>query len=105
MYGSAVFTIVTSSSSMNVAMHTASRVHHLRSMASEITRRARPASRSRIRSMLVLALSEAEKTTITFIAIWFVVFPAIVTGLIAFAVVQSLAEARENREHWKFRRR
>jgi hypothetical protein len=55
--------------------------------------------------MLVLALSEAEKTTITFVAIWFVVFPAIVTGLIAFAIVQALAEARENRERWRFRRR
>jgi hypothetical protein len=55
--------------------------------------------------MLVLALSEAAKTTITFIAIWFVGFPAIVTGLIAFAVAQALSEARENRGRWKFRRR
>jgi hypothetical protein len=55
--------------------------------------------------MLLFALSEAAKTTITFIAIWFVVFPAIVTGLIVFAVVQSLGEARQNREHWVYRKR
>jgi hypothetical protein len=57
------------------------------------------------RPMLLLALSEAAKTTITFVALWFVGFPAIVTGLIAFAVVQALGEARENRERWTFRRR
>jgi hypothetical protein len=55
--------------------------------------------------MLVLALSEAAKTTITFIAVWFVVFPAIVTGLIVFAIVQALGEARQNREHWVVRKR
>jgi len=55
--------------------------------------------------MLVLALSEAEKTTITFIAVWFVVFPAIVTGLIVFAIVQALGEARQNRKNWVYRRR
>ena len=32
MSGSATFTIVMSSSSMNVATHTTMRVHHLRSM-------------------------------------------------------------------------
>src|SRR3954451_5859061 len=37
MSGSATLTIVMSSSSMNVARHTASRVHHLRSMTAEIT--------------------------------------------------------------------
>jgi len=55
--------------------------------------------------MLVLALSEAAKTTIAFIAIWFVVFPAIVTGLIVFAIFQALGEARQNRENWVNRRR
>jgi uncharacterized integral membrane protein len=55
--------------------------------------------------MLVLALSEAAKTTITYVAIWFVIFPAIVTGLIVFAVVGALGEARENRERWTHRRR
>ena len=55
--------------------------------------------------MLVLALSEAAKTTIVYVAIWFVLFPAVVTGLIVFAVVQALGEARENRARWTFRRR
>jgi hypothetical protein len=55
--------------------------------------------------MLILALSEAAKTTITYVGIWFVVFPAIVTGLIVFAIVQALGEARENRERWTYRRR
>jgi hypothetical protein len=55
--------------------------------------------------MLLLALSEAAKITITFVAVWFVVFPAIVTGLIAFAIFQVVGEARENRENWIVRRR
>ena len=46
--------------------------------------------------MLIFALSEAAKTTIVDIALWFVVFPGIVTGLIAFAIAQSLGEKREN---------
>jgi hypothetical protein len=55
--------------------------------------------------MLLLALSDAASTTIFSIAVWFVIFPALVTGLIGFAIVQALGEARDNREHWKFRRR
>jgi hypothetical protein len=55
--------------------------------------------------MLLFALSEAAQTTIVYIAIWFVIFPAIVTGLIVFAIVQALGEARENRDRWTFRRR
>jgi hypothetical protein len=55
--------------------------------------------------MLIVALTEAAKTTIVYVAIWFVVFPAIVTGLIVFAIVQALGEARENRARWTFRRR
>jgi hypothetical protein len=55
--------------------------------------------------MLLLALSEAAKTTITYVALWLVVFPAIVTGLILFAIVQALGEARENRQRWTYRRR
>jgi hypothetical protein len=46
--------------------------------------------------MLILALSEAAKTTIAYVAVWFVVFPAIVTGLIAVAVMQTLRERAEN---------
>jgi hypothetical protein len=55
--------------------------------------------------MLLFALSDAAETTIVSIAIWFVIFPAIVTGLIVFAIAQALGEARENRERWTFRRR
>lgn len=55
--------------------------------------------------MFLFALSEAAKTTITDIAVWFVIFPAIVTGLIVFAIVQALGEARANRARWVFRRR
>ena len=55
--------------------------------------------------MLLLALSEAATTTIVYVAVWFVVFPAIVTGLIAFAIIGALGEARQNRENWVNRRR
>jgi hypothetical protein len=55
--------------------------------------------------MLLFALSEAAKTTISYVTVWFVVFPAIVTGLIVFAIVQALGEARQNRAHWVYRRR
>jgi hypothetical protein len=46
--------------------------------------------------MLILALSDAAETTIVYIAVWFVIFPAIVTGLIAVAVIQTLRERAEN---------
>jgi hypothetical protein len=46
--------------------------------------------------VLILALSEAAKTTIVYIGIWFVGFPAIVTGLIAVAVMQTVRERSEN---------
>jgi hypothetical protein len=49
--------------------------------------------------MLMLALSEAAQTTIVYILVWFVAFPAIVTGLIAVAVVRTYGEWRENNEH------
>lgn len=55
--------------------------------------------------MFLLAISDAAETTIVYIAIWFVIFPAIVTGLLVFAIVQALGEARENRERWTYRRR
>jgi hypothetical protein len=55
--------------------------------------------------MLLLALSDAAQTTIFSIALWFVIFPALVTGLIVFAIVQALGEARDNRDRWTFRRR
>ena len=46
--------------------------------------------------MLILAMSEAAKTTIAYIAIWFVLFPALVTGLIAVAVIRTMGERAEN---------
>jgi hypothetical protein len=46
--------------------------------------------------MLILALSEAAKTTITDIVIWFIAFPALVTGLIGVAVAQTIRERSEN---------
>jgi hypothetical protein len=49
--------------------------------------------------MLMLALSEAAKTTIVYILIWVVLFPAFVTGLIAYAVVVARGEATENEEN------
>jgi hypothetical protein len=46
--------------------------------------------------MSIFALSDAAETTIVYLAIWVVIFPAVVTGLIAFAIAQSLGEKREN---------
>ena len=48
--------------------------------------------------MIVLALSEAWSFSIALIFIFGIVFPALVTGLIAFAAAQGLAERRENEE-------
>ena len=48
--------------------------------------------------MTVLALSEAAKATIAMIGIFGVLFPAIVTGLIAYAVVQARGEKTDNDE-------
>lgn len=45
---------------------------------------------------MLLALSEAWETSIALIAIFGVAFPALVTGLIAFAAAQAAAERREN---------
>ena len=47
--------------------------------------------------MLLIALSEAEKTTIAYVAIWFVVFPAFVTALIGVALFQTYREWSQNR--------
>ena len=58
----------------------------------------------RIPRMLLLAMSEALKTTIAYVAVWFVVFPMIVTGLIAFAIVQTIGEKRQNDENRVYRR-
>ena len=52
----------------------------------------------------VLALSYAIKADIGLIAIFGVIFPALVTGLILFAAAQAAAERRENVERRHGRR-
>jgi hypothetical protein len=54
---------------------------------------------------ILFALSEAEKYTIAAVAVWFVIFPAFVTGLIAFAVAGAMRERVENEEARNQRRR
>ena len=54
---------------------------------------------------LLIALSEAEKYTIAAVAVWFVIFPAFVTALIAFAVAGVMRERVENEEERQRRRR
>jgi hypothetical protein len=44
----------------------------------------------------LFALDDAAKATIALIGIFGVVFPALVTGLIAFAAAQAAAERQEN---------
>ena len=55
--------------------------------------------------MLLLALSYATKTTIALLFIFAVLFPAIVTGLIVFAIAQATAERQQNQERQASRRR
>jgi K+-transporting ATPase c subunit len=54
--------------------------------------------------MLVLAITEAARTTIVFILLWGVVFPALVTGLIALAIYQTFTEHRANAENRRYPR-
>jgi hypothetical protein len=46
----------------------------------------------------VVALSQAAQTTIADIAVWIIGFPALVTGLIVYAVVQARGEKRADEE-------
>jgi hypothetical protein len=46
----------------------------------------------------LFALDDAAKATIALIAVFGVVFPALVTGLLIFAVAQAAAERQENLE-------
>jgi hypothetical protein len=55
--------------------------------------------------LTLFALSPAAEYTIAAIVVWFVVFPALVTGLIAFAVAGVLRERTENEEARARRRR
>jgi hypothetical protein len=54
--------------------------------------------------MLMFALDPAATNTIVSILIWFVVFPAFVTGLIAYAIVVAIGEKGENDENRRFPR-
>jgi hypothetical protein len=55
--------------------------------------------------VLIFALSKAATTTIVNLVIWGVVFPALVTGLIALAVIRAIGERQDNEEHKRHRRR
>ena len=52
-----------------------------------------------------MALTEAAQTTIALIGIFGIVFPAIVTGCIIFAVAQATAERQQNTDRRHGRRR
>jgi hypothetical protein len=52
--------------------------------------------------MLLFGLSDAAQTTIVYILIWVILFPAFVTGLIAFAFIMSRGEAADNRESRRY---
>jgi hypothetical protein len=54
---------------------------------------------------VIIALSEAVKTDLALIAIFGVLFPALVTGLIIFAIAQSMAERADNVARRRFRGR
>jgi hypothetical protein len=54
--------------------------------------------------MDLIALNDAWKASIALIAVFGVVFPALVTGLIVFAVAQAAAERQENLERRARRR-
>ena len=55
--------------------------------------------------VLIFALSKAATTTIVNLVIWGVVFPALVTGLIALAIIRAIGERQDNEEHLRHRRR
>ena len=55
--------------------------------------------------LTLFALSDAEEYTITAVAIWFVLFPLLVTALIAFAFAGVARERTENAEEQARRRR
>jgi hypothetical protein len=57
-----------------------------------------------VNPLLLFGLSEAASTTIVYILIWVILFPAFVTGLIVYAVVVGRGEGQENDEHRRFPR-
>jgi hypothetical protein len=54
---------------------------------------------------VIIALSEAWKASLSLIAIFGVLFPALVTGLLVFAAAQSMAERADNVARRRFRDR
>jgi len=48
---------------------------------------------------MVLAASTATQMTIALVVVFFVVFPVIAQGLIAYAIAQTLGERRSNEEY------
>jgi uncharacterized membrane protein YjfL (UPF0719 family) len=55
--------------------------------------------------VLIFALSKAATTTIVNLVIWGVIFPALVTGLIALAIIRAIGERQDNEEHKRHHRR
>jgi hypothetical protein len=49
--------------------------------------------------MLPLLADKALTTTLIDLAVWVVVFPVLVQGLIIYAVIQARGERRDNEEH------
>jgi len=54
--------------------------------------------------MLMFA-DEATTTTVVYIFVWGIAFPAFVTALIAYAVIQARGEKQDNEENRRFRDR
>lgn len=48
---------------------------------------------------MVFAINASLLDTLGLVVVFFVVFPALVQGLIAFAIAQALGERRQNREY------
>jgi hypothetical protein len=56
-------------------------------------------------AVLIFAFSKGVSVTIVNLVIWGVVFPALVTGLIALAAIRAIGERQDNAEHDKRGRR
>jgi hypothetical protein len=54
---------------------------------------------------VIIALSDAWEATLALIAIFGILFPALVTGLLVFAAAQSMAERADNVARRRFRNR
>jgi K+-transporting ATPase c subunit len=54
---------------------------------------------------MLLFADAALTTTIVYLFVWGVAFPAFVTALIAYAIIQARGEHEENKANRRFRRR